>query len=229
MKAIPLLAVMLWLPALLCGQAYPVTTAVTLDSNGVGQVRVKNNGSSPLTGFMFIYTLHRTLDGPAYGASNGFYDSTTDSYAEVVPPGKEVLLPFRIGGNGFTPKVSAGAGIFADGTSFGEKVTVQRIIDRRNYMLVSFNKSISDLTQDNKQGFTREQMIMQFQLALNQETAAGLNPDLVECIQNVRGMVIETLRSARQPDGSATPVQSLVDSLLETLKSRRDILKKALS
>jgi hypothetical protein len=189
---------------------------------------VKNNAAVDLTGFLFIYTLQRSADGPAYGATNGYYDSATDNYANVVPAGQEILLPFRIGGNGFFAKVSAGAAIFADGTTFGQKATVQRILDRRNYMLVTLNKSIADLQEFSKQGLTRERVIAQFQMALNEETAMVEAPDLAGCIQVVRGEVIAALRSARQPDGSATPVQTLIQSLVEELRTRRDLLKKAL-
>jgi hypothetical protein len=227
MKAIP--SILLWV---VCAAAAdqpvePVTCVVTHDPTGAATVKVHNGGASPLTGFNFIYTLHREPDGPAYGASMGYYDSLTDpQLAQALPPGQDVVLPFRIGGNGMYAKVAVAASIFADGTSYGEKATVQKILDRRNYMLVSLNKSIAELTQDSKAKLPRDQIIAQFQMALNQEMGAGLDQELNSCIQTVRGLVLGTLRSARAPDGTAPPTETIVQSILETLKARRELLRK---
>jgi hypothetical protein len=227
MKALP--SMLLWV---VCAAAAdqpvePVTCTLTHDPTGAATVKVHNGASSPLTGFNFIYTLHREPDGPAYGASMGYYDSLTDpQLAQPVAPGQDVILPFRIGGNGMYAKVAVAASIFADGSSYGEKATVQKILDRRNYMLVSLNKSIAELTQDSKALLPREQIIMKFQMALNQEMGAGLDQDLNSCIQTVRGLVLGTLRSARAADGSAPPTDTIVQSVLEMLKSRRELLKK---
>ena len=193
----------------------PVTCIVTHDRTGAATVKVHNRSSATLTAFNFIYTLHRDPDGPAYGASIGYYDSLTDpQLAHPVPPGEDAVLPFRIGGNGMYAKVAVAASLFADGTSYGEKATVQKILDRRNYMLVSLNKSISELTQDTKAMLPPDRIAYQFQVSLGQELGAGLDQELSSCIQTVRGLVIAGLRSSAS-----------VDSILATLKSRRDLLK----
>ncbi len=208
-------------------QADPVTSTTTHDPSGAATVTVHNGSSAVLTGFNFIYTLHREPNGPAYGASVGYYDALTDpQIARPVPPGQDVVLPYRIGGGGMIAKVTVAASVFADGSSYGEKATVQKILARRNYMLVSLNKSIGDLTQAGKDGLTREQIVAQFQTSLNQEMGAGLDPDLNQCIQTVRGLVLGTLRTARAPDGSVAPTETIVQSLIDTLKTRRELLKK---
>ncbi|MDR3699439.1 MAG: hypothetical protein P4L56_07370 [Candidatus Sulfopaludibacter sp.] len=207
--------------------AEPVTSTITHDPGGAATVIVHNGASVTLTAFNFIYTLHRDPNGPAYGASMGYYDALTDpQLAQPVPPGQEITLPFRIGGNGMYAKVAVAASVFADGTSYGEKATVQKILDRRNYMLVSLNKSIGELTQAAKAGERRELIVQQFQMALGQEMAAGLDQELNACIQTVRGLVIGTLRSARAADGSVIPTDTQVQSLIETLKARRELLNK---
>ena len=227
MKAIP--SMLLWVVCAAAADqpAEPVTSIVTHDPTGAATVKVHNGASSALTGFNFIYTLHRDPAGPAYGASMGYYDSLTDpQIAQPLPPGQDLILPFRIGGNGMYAKVAVAASVFADGTSYGETATVQKILNRRNYMLVSLNKSIAELNQASKSGLTRDQIIAQFQMALNQEMGAGLDQDLDSCVQTVRGLVLGTLRSARAPDGTAPPTQVILDSIIATLKSRRDLLKK---
>ena len=226
MKAIPSILLCVVCAAAADQPAEPVTCTLTHDPTGAATIKVHNSASSALTGFNYIYTLHRDPDGPAYGASMGYYDSLTDpQIAQPLPPGQDVVLPFRIGGNGMYAKVAVAASIFADGSSYGEKATVQKILDRRNYMLVSLNKSIGELTQDSKAKLMRDQIIAQFQMALNQEMGAGLDQDLNYCVQTVRSLVLGTLRSARAPDGSAPPTETLVQSILETLKSRRELLR----
>lgn len=227
MKAIPLLALLAVYAAAADQPAEPVTSTITHDPTGAATVKVHNGASSALTGFNFIWTLHRDPNGPAYGASMGYYDSLTDpQFAHAVPPGQDIVLPFHIGGNGMYAKVAVAASVFADGTSYGEKATVQKILDRRNYMLVSLNKSIGELTQASKAGLTRDQIAAQFQMSLSQEIGAGLDQDLTSCIQTVRGLVLGMLFNARATDGNAPATAALVDSILQTLKSRRDLLKK---
>jgi hypothetical protein len=206
--------------------ADPVTCTVTRDPTGAATVKVHNAAASAVTAFSFIYTLHRDPAGATYGATTAFYDSLTDpQMAHAIPPGGDIILPFRIGGNGMYAKVSIAAGIFADGTTFGERVTVQKILDRRNFMLVSLNKSIGDLNQAMKDRQTREQIAAQFQMALNMEMGAGLDPELNSCIQSVRGFVLGMLRAARAPDGTAPPTEMLVQSILQQLKARQELLK----
>jgi len=207
--------------------ADPVTCTVTHDSTGAATIKVHNGGTSPLTGFNFIYTLHREIAGPAYGASMGYYDALTDPQsAQPIAPGQDTILPFRIGGNGMYGKVTIAAGLFADGTSFGEPATLQKVLNRRNFMLVSLNKSINELLQASKDKLTRDQITNQFQMALGQELGAGLDQDLNGCIQTVRVLVMGMLRVSRNPDGTPIPVETTLQTIIDTLKARRELLKK---
>lgn len=227
MRAIPGILLLAFCAVAADQQSDPVTSTSTFDRTGVTTVKVHNGSTATLTGFNFIYTLQRDPSGPAYGASMGYYDALTDpQLAHPVEPGQDIILPFRLGGNGMFAKVAVAGSVFADGTSYGEKTTVQKILDRRNFMLVSLNKSIGELTQASKAGLTRDQIVMQFQMAMNQEVGAGLDQDLNQCIFTVRGLVISSLRGGRQEDGSPTPTETLVASVLDTLKARRDLLKK---
>jgi len=227
MKVIPtLLLAVVWAAA--ADQHPPdlVTCSLTHDQTGAATIKVHNGGSAVLTGFSFIYTVHRDPAGPAYGASMGYFDALTDpDRAQQLAPGQDLVLPFRIGGNGMYAKVTIAAGLFADGTSFGETATVQKILNRRNFMLVSLNKSINELTQALKAKSGRDQIMVEFQVALGREMGAGLDQDLNGCIQTVRGLVIGMLRASRNPDGTPIPIDSTVQSIVETLQSRRALLK----
>lgn len=206
----------------------PVTANVTNDNTGAAQLTIHNRGKSDLTGFLYLYTLYRDPKGPANFASTGYYDSATDpQFAKPIPAGGEFTLPYRLGGNGYFAKVAVGAGIFADGTTFGEKATVQHILDRRNFMLVSLKKSIAELQQASQDKLTRDQIAALFSQELNQEAGLGLDPEMTSCIQQVRGQVIATLRTSRLPDGNSIPVQQLIDNLVRDFSQRRDILLKA--
>jgi hypothetical protein len=206
----------------------PVTATVTNDTAGSAQLTVRNVGKSELTAFLYLYTLYRDPNGGANFADTGYYDSATDpEFARPIPPGGELTLPYRIGGNGFFAKVAVGAGIFADGATFGDKATVQHILDRRNFMLVSLRKSLAELQQASADKLPREQILANFSRELNREASLGLDPEMTNCIQQVRGQVIATLRTARTPDGDAIPVQRLIDSLVGDFTRRKDILMNA--
>ncbi len=229
MRAIPSVLFLTFCTVASTQPSEPVTSTTTYDRSAIATVTVHNGGSSALVAFNFIYTLHRDPEGKGatYGASTGYYDSLTDpGFARPIPPGQDMVLPFRFGGGGMYAKVTVAASLFADGSSYGEKGTIQKILDRRNYMLVSLNKSIGELTQAAKDGATREQVTVQFQMALNQEMSAGLDQDLNQCIQTVRGYVLAQLRNARAADGSIAPTDTILQSIIDNLKARRDLLKK---
>ena len=206
----------------------PVTVTVTNDNTGSALLTVRNLGKSDLTGFLYLYTLYRDPAGPANFAATGYYDSLTDpQFARPIPAGQEVTLPYRIGGNGYFAKVAVGAGVFADGSTFGERVTVQHILDRRNFTLVSLKKSISELQQASADKLTREQIVNNFTRELNEEASLGLDPEMTNSIQMVRGQVIAMMRNSRMADGNPIPVQQTIDQLLQDFGKRRDLLVKA--
>src|SRR5581483_3875013 len=102
MRAIPSILVLAVCAVAADQPAELVTCAVTHDATGVTTVKVHNGGNSAITGFSFIYVLQREVNGAAYGATTGYYDSLTDpQYARELPPGQDLVLPFRFGGNGY--------------------------------------------------------------------------------------------------------------------------------
>jgi hypothetical protein len=161
-----------------------------------------------------------------YSASTGYYDATADPIQNhEVPPGGEVRLPYYAGNRGMMPVVNIEAALFADGSTFGNKNMVQTIFERRNYTLVTLNKSIAELKQAAKDNLTREQLIQQMQAEINQDRIAAGNNDLATCILTVRNQVFLDLMNARNSDGTMMALDKFLPMEIEALTKRRDALK----
>ena len=147
-----------WLPAH-AQPGPPANTAIAAsavaDASG-GSILARNTAAVAVTAFVYIYTMRNADAGVLYAAT-GYYDSATDPQTQPpIKPGQEVRVPHRIPFSGATPMVGAEAGLFADGGSFGEPNVVRSIFERRNYTLVSLNKSIADLKEAAKDGLSRQ-------------------------------------------------------------------------
>jgi hypothetical protein len=226
MKLIPLFCVLSAATCVLGQTQAPVEASASANPAGGGAtITVRNHYASPLLAFVFIYTL-RDADATVYSASTGSYDSAIDPLQNhPVPPGEEVKLPYYAGNRGMVPVVNIEAALFADGTTFGHKNMVQTIFERRNYALVTLNKSIAELKQAGKQPLSREQLAGQMQSAMNQERMAAGNNDLAACILTIRNQVFLDLMNARDPaSGAPLPLDKFLPAEIETLTHRREAL-----
>jgi hypothetical protein len=106
---------------------------------------------------------------------------------------------------------------------------VLTIRERRGYTLVSFGKSIADLNEAAKDGLSRQELITLFQNSLMTEASSAGDSELVACIQTVRSQVLANLISARRPDGTPLPVPELIQSQIDALNQRRELLRNAMS
>ena len=219
-----------WLPA--HAQPGPPTntaiaaTAVT-DASG-GSILARNTAGVTVTAFVYIYTM-RSPDASVLYAATGYYDSATDPQTQPpIKPGQEVRVAHRISFSGATPMVGSEAGLFADGGSFGEPNVVRSIFERRNYTLVSLNKSIADLKEAAKDGLSRQDLIALFRNSLMSEGSGADDSELANCIQMVRGPVVAALSAAwKRPDGSPIPMPELIQSQIDALSQRREALRAA--
>ena len=204
-----------------------ITAAAVPDASG-GSILVRNRAGVTVTAFVYIYSM-RSRDGSVVYAATGYYDSAIEPQAQPpIGPGLEVHVPHRIPIGGAAPVVGVEAGLFAGGGSFGEADVVREILNRRNYTLVSLNKSIADLKQAIKDGLSRQDVIALFQNSLMSEASDSGDGDLAACIQMVRGQVIAALSSAwRRPDGLPIPMPELIQSQIDALSQRRETLRAA--
>jgi len=219
-----------WLPA--HGQPGPpantvVAATAVADASG-GSILARNTAAVTVTAFVYIYSM-RSPDASVLYAATGYYDSAVDPQAQPpIKPGQEVRVPHRIPFTGATPTVGAEAGLFADGSSFGEPNVVRSILDRRSYTLVSLNKSIADLKLAARSGLSRQDVIALFQNSLMSEASGAGESELANCIQLVRGQVIGALSGAwRRPDGTPIPVAELIQAQIDALTGRRETLRAA--
>jgi hypothetical protein len=216
------LAVSLWADA----QSQPIEATASTNPSGGATITVRNKYTSPLVAFVFIYTL-RDAQATVYSASTGYYDAAIDPRQNhPVAPGEDVRLPYYAGNRGMIPVINVAGGLFADGFTFGQRDMVQTIMDRRNYALVTINRSIAELKQAVKDGSTRDQLISTMQLAMNEDRSgigAG-NNDMANLILTLRNQVFVDVMNARNPDGTPMAIDKFLPMEIENLTHRKEAL-----
>jgi hypothetical protein len=217
-----------WMP--LHAQPKPAdktVAATAIRDAGGGSIVFHNNSERTVTALEYIYTM-RNPDMTVVYANTAYYDSAVDPQTQApIKPGQEVRVPYRIPFGGATPLVGAEAGLFDDGGSFGEPHVVLTILERRRYTLAAVSKSIADLKQAAKDGLSRQDLINLFQTSLAIESSNAGDSELAACIQTVRSQVLASLFGARRPDGAAVPTSELIQSQIDILSQRREILRAA--
>jgi hypothetical protein len=205
----------------------PVTTTAVRDASG-GVIDIRNGTDHIVAALVYVYTM-RNPDATVLYAATGYYDSATDPAQPQIKPNQTVRIPYRIPFTGAQPVVGVDAILYTDGTTYGERNVVQSIFERRNYTLVSLNKSIGDLKQAAKDGVSRQELISQFQQALAIEASNAGDQELAACIQQVRSQVVAGLiTGSRRPDGSPVPVADLIQGQIDALSARRETLRAAI-
>ena len=207
----------------------PITTTAVRDASG-GSIIVRNPTTQTVIAFAYIYTM-RTNDASVLYAANGYYDSATDPATQPpIKPGQEVRIPYHVPFTNANPVAGVDAVLFGDGSTFGEPNVVRALYDRRNYTLVSINKSIADLKDALKNGPSLSQLVNQFEETLVMDASNAADQELAGCIQQVRSQVVSALiTGSRRRDGTSVPVAELIKSELDTLNSRRDALRAAIA
>lgn len=224
-----------WLAAVLplaFAQPRPVNTPITAtavrDAAG-GSIVIRNRSELTVTAIVYVYTM-RNPDATVVYAANGYYDSAIEPQTQpAIKPGQEVRIPYRIPFTNAAPVIGINSVLFADGSSYGERTPVQIILDRRNYTLVSLNKSIADLKQAAKDGLSRQELINKFQMSIAMDASSAGDAELANCIQLVRSQVVANLiRNGRLPDGTPVPMSESIQSEVDALTARRETLRAAM-
>jgi hypothetical protein len=173
----------------------------TIESNAV-----HNNGAVPLTAF--VYSADDKLR---------FYDSLMSQYDRPVPSNQSVTIPGAA-------KITVTAGLFGDGSAFGDPELVTRILHRRQYMISTINRATSDMRREMAAGMKKNDIVGEFRVAMNRELQNAADDDERDIVQSVRGGVIravsETLRDGVMP---ALPYQAL-SRQIAILEQRRSVL-----
>ncbi len=203
----------------------PVEATASVNPAGGGAtITVKNHYTAPLVAFVFIYTL-RDAQSTVYSATTGYYDSAIEPLQQhAIPPGEEIKLPYYAGNRGMVPVINVAGVLFADGFTQGHKDMVQTISERRNYALVTLNRSIADLKQAVKENATRDQLIGRMQGAMNQDRMGSASNDMANIILTIRNQVFMDMVNARNPDGSPMPIEKFLPAEIENLTHRREAL-----
>jgi hypothetical protein len=206
----------------------PITTNAVRDASG-GSIIVRNPTAQTVLAFSYIYTM-RTADASVVYAANGFYDSLIEPNTQpAIQPGQEIHIPYRVPFADANPVAGVDGVIFSDGSTFGEPNVVKTLYDRRNYTVVSLNRSIADLKQALADGTSISQLINQFQQTLAIDTSNAADQELAGCIQQVRSQVVAALFTSRRPNGVVPPAKDVIQAQLDSLNARREALRAGMA
>jgi len=187
-----------------------MSMGLTLGQTGVPPTpesnTVHNNAAVPLTAF--VYSADDKLR---------FYDSLMSQYDRPVLPNQSVTVP----GNSI---ISVAAGLFGDGSSFGDPALVARISHRREYMIATINRATADMRREMAAGMKKNDVLGEFRATMNRETQDAADDDERDMIHSVRDGVIravsETLRDGAMP---VLPYQAM-NHQIAILEQRRSVL-----
>jgi hypothetical protein len=190
------------LPLIFIGLALGQTgVPPTLESN-----TVHNNASVPLTAFVY-----------SAGDKLHFYDSLMSQYDLPVLPHQSVTLRG-------TTSITIAAGLFGDGSSFGDPTLVTRILHRRQYMIAVINRATADMKRKMAAEMKKNDILGEYRVTMNRELQEAADDDERDMIQSVRGSVIravsETLRDGVMP---VLPYQAMTHQIA-ILEQRRSVL-----
>jgi len=166
--------------------AFGVVWAVSMDAqivttlnrlpNGSSQITIRNNGAMPLTAFaVSVDVVGERLElGPASLAPlDTYYDPATDFITQPLPPNRDRALgPAKVfckASSGLTPwapcelKQPIAAGIYADGTTTGDRALLAKLFTRRSSMLLAVETALDMLNDAGQRNIPRAEWIEQFQ------------------------------------------------------------------
>jgi hypothetical protein len=132
---------------------------------------------------------------------------------EPLAPGESTSMPLgHVVGGPIPDKVEISAGVWADGETFGRTELVARLLKTRNLRESEYDEAISFLGGGIEQGWSRDQ----FLAALSGKKPTG--PFYA---------IRSTLRANKNLDQKPQLVQRVVQTLLESLSQKREVLRQA--
>ncbi len=123
------------------GQRQPVVPLVTTQNDGTTQLVLHNYGLSAITAYAYSATF---WNGTHRGGVDAFVDSKILISASPIPPNGEISV--KVGNPqeaGFQCQFEAA--LFADGSGYGDPVWINRIKNRRQYLLTALAAASTDL------------------------------------------------------------------------------------
>jgi hypothetical protein len=207
------------------GQSPDPVTAEAISKADIIVLSVNNNAALPLTAFVYrtepVATAGPTVADPDWS----FYDALMNQAQVQIPPHQSTAVVYsRDGKSGIRTKVPIAAGVFADGSSFGDPAIVNRILQRRKYMLAAIDAIIADMNREMKEGKKKGEVTAELGSILDRALQSSADQDQRACFQSVYQPAIQavraTLRDAPMP---VLPYQAM-QSQISSLTARRNRL-----
>lgn len=157
MKPVLVLVAVLGCFSLLSAQQPAPALAVTTDRDGKWwTAKIKNNTGSTLTAFALWVTFGTSSGGRAHTV---YVDSALETRSIRIPPQSQAAV--------FHSEVELAAaqlqaGIFADGSTFGDVSSVRLLLQRRRNMLLSIETILQRFADATTNETSREQLAAQF-------------------------------------------------------------------
>jgi hypothetical protein len=208
------------------GQSRDPVTAEAVPKANVIALAVHNGAALPLTAFAYrsepVVTAGATVLNPGWS----FYDALTNQVqAQISPHQSTTAVDYPRSGNaGIRTKVPIAAGVFADGSSFGDPAMVSRILQRRKYMLAAIDAVIADLNREMQEGKKKDEVTSELASHLGLALNTAVDEDQRECLLSTYQPAIQavtaTLRDAPMP---VLPYQAM-RAQISSLTARRNRL-----
>jgi hypothetical protein len=158
----------------------PVTVRFTKPVKGPVAIAIRNHSNVPITAY--AYTVTYMANGRP-GQIDGVQDTDILFSTPSLGPNAEAIT--RIGGSEYTNvAVQVRAAVFADGTTFGDATTVQKIKQDRLAALQSLDSLSSGLRAARSTHAKREAVLSQLQAGKNHPVPAVRN-DYASVIRSV--------------------------------------------
>jgi hypothetical protein len=164
-----------------------IATTVRRLPDGSNEITIRNNGSMPLTAFAVgvdVIGERRELGPASLAPLDTYYDPATDFITQPLPPNQDRVLPLvqvfcaapprnptlgqliaqqRASGSYCEFKQPVAAGIYADGTTTGDRALLANLLSRRSNMLLAVETALDTLNYAGRRNAPRDELIAQFQ------------------------------------------------------------------
>ena len=192
--------------------AAPIELAAVPGAGAGGRpaVVVANTGSTTVTAFAYS-SWGITKGASLKSAPISMLDAAWEPFLSPILPGQRVTMPFNLPQDPAKPAPAVVAVIFADGSSWGDRSCVERMVQHRKYLLQRLTESLQDLQQAKAQGTDRETLVLELQSNLSGARAAAADAIDRVCVSMARQTVLKNMSGAT---GSYPAIlQSQIDAL----------------
>jgi hypothetical protein len=229
----------LYLSALAALSAFAqLTTTVTAGPAGRSEITILNNSAAPLEAFAVTWTMPREPSGTRTSLS--CKDALLQVTFKPLPAGAQTILTVP-GSPALQAQVRAG--IFQDGSTFGDREWVDVLRQRRALYLQAVDAFLNELQAGAGENITRDALIQQLTASRDRqianlastaepEVADALSTDLSpqrvirgtprECITVVFHFIMQNVtRPPTYRDGSGMLLPDIVTTLTRLLKEQK--------